>query len=400
MSPRSMPFDAEALLDGLGWVGFERESDGRFRPIAAGDHLLFRRFPTARESDDLALVFPFLDAFLPEAEERWASEAKRDEPELLISSPWSQRDEAGELVELRAYAGRFGEGAVLFLEVDPQRDEDERRVLQLARDHRLAQEKLDRARRALEESEQRYRELAEDLERRVDERTEQLRSLTYRLVDAEQAERRRIAVGLHDRLGQSLAVVRLGLGGLIAQGVIPQESEGALSESLDAAIRYTRNLTYELGSPVLYELGLEPALEELGRRFEERTEIAVEVACDSTKELAIERAVLVYEAVRELLHNCEKHSGAEQIWVETRWGGGDDNFSITVRDDGCGFDPDTKRAESGGDPGGFGLFSLEERVNHVGGTCRIESRLGDGTRVELQLGPEPGRGPGTGEDAS
>jgi len=143
-----------------------------------------------------------------------------------------------------------------------------------------------------------------------------------------------------------------------------------------------RSLTFDLGSPTLYELGLEAAVREwLNEEVQQKHGIKTEFENDAhPKILDKEIAVLLYQAVRELLVNVVKHAQAQHVRVSICTDKG--NIRISVADDGAGFDP------SVGDfglsqKGGFGLFSIRERLSYFGGSVEIKSEPGRGTRITL-----------------
>ena len=211
----------------------------------------------------------------------------------------------------------------------------------------------------------------------------QLRSLASQLSLTEEQERRRIAMALHDRVGQTLAISKMKLGAL-RQSASSTELAGPLDEIhefIEEIIRDTRSLTLELSSPILYELGLEAAVEWLTEQTQHRHGILFEFWDDrQPKPLDDDVRVLLFQAVRELLVNVAKHAQARSVKVSTRRDGGD--VRIIVEDDGVGFDTfpigsQWSRIE------GFGLFSIRERLEHIGGRLEVESKSGHGTRVTL-----------------
>ena len=199
----------------------------------------------------------------------------------------------------------------------------------------------------------------------------QLRALAAELSLTEERERRAIAADLHDHIGQTLATARIkldALGGL--RGV------EEIRTLVDEAIRYTRSLTFELSSPVLYELGLAPALESLAERMREKHGLAVAVEDDgAAKPMDDDVKVVLFKAVRELLMNVVKHSRAGRAEVVLRRV--DRAVEIVVEDDGVGFAAPVER-------GGFGLFSIREGLRHCGGELAIRSETGAGTKVLLK----------------
>jgi signal transduction histidine kinase len=220
----------------------------------------------------------------------------------------------------------------------------------------------------------------ESLERQVAERTASLRRLASEACLAEERERRRIAEDLHDHLGQALALIGIRLRHLRGDAMFGGHG-GALEELValsDQAIRYTRGLTFELSPPILYELGLGPALEWLGEDTARRHGLRVKVRGRARQPLPDDLKVMLWKSARELLHNVIKHAGARAIEVtlEVR----DDVVTLTVGDDGNGCDPAQARA---GDGARFGLFSIEERLRQLGGSMDVDTAPGRGMRVSL-----------------
>jgi signal transduction histidine kinase len=215
---------------------------------------------------------------------------------------------------------------------------------------------------------------------------EKLRSLTSALSLAEERERRRIASKVHDHIAQNLAFVKMNLGTLRAS--IPS---GRVSDTMDKIIQLlgetiqdTRSLVSELGSPVLYELGFVPAVQWLTQQSQKRHGILVSFEDDGRpKPLSDDVRVLLFQGVRELLANVVKHAKARSVKVSiTR---NDDQVRIDVEDDGVGFNT-TELGSSIEDDNRFGLFSIRERLDSLGGYLQLESKPGHGTRVSL-IGP-------------
>ena len=152
---------------------------------------------------------------------------------------------------------------------------------------------------------------------------------------------------------------------------------------LDQLIAETRSLTRELFSPALYDLGLASAIGSLGDRFMERHGIRFRFRQDDRpRPLSLDLRIELFKSVRELLKNVTKHSQAGEVSVSLERV--DNNVALTVEDDGIGFDvaEATALIEL---TSGFGLFSIRERMIALGGTMEIDTRPGDGTRVELVL---------------
>jgi PAS domain S-box-containing protein len=221
-------------------------------------------------------------------------------------------------------------------------------------------------------------------EERLADYREKLRSMASEVSLAEERQRREIATQLHDRIGQELAMTKMRLAALRAAVAGHPEFAGAVAEIyklVEDTIRDTRSLTFEITSPILYELGLEAALGWLAEEAEKRHGLSVRFESDQApKPLSDDLRVVLFQAVRELLLNVAKHARAKQVEVRMRAGRKD--LRITVEDDGVGFDPaDVQRRLIRG--GGFGLFSIRERLEYLGGAFEMKSAPGSGTAVTL-----------------
>ncbi len=217
------------------------------------------------------------------------------------------------------------------------------------------------------------------------EHKEKLRALASDLALAEERERRRIGGGLHDHVGHPLAVAKMRLG--VLAGEVPSEelarSLAVIEELLDGAIKETRSLSFELSSPILYELGLLEAIGGLGAEILEKNGIRFELAGDlGSARLAEDARVTLYRVVQELLVNVVKHSGARRARVVAERAG--EELRVTVEDDGVGLrSSDAGRRLS--PSGGLGLFGIRERLHHLGGRLVIEPAAGAGTRVTVAV---------------
>jgi PAS domain S-box-containing protein len=215
---------------------------------------------------------------------------------------------------------------------------------------------------------------------------DKLRTMASKLSLAEEQERRRIATEVHDRIGQNLAFAKIKLGTLMesesSSGVRTMAEE--VSSLVDEAIQDTRALISELGSPILHELGFVPAVQWLTQQLQKRHHVATDFDDDGQpKPLSEDVAVLLYQAVRELLANIVRHSQADSAKVSVMRNGG--QIQVVVSDDGVGFDP--AEISPGMDRSGrFGLFSIRERLEPLGGRMEMTSKTGQGTKVIL-IGP-------------
>ncbi|MBN1671562.1 MAG: PAS domain-containing protein [Kiritimatiellae bacterium] len=212
---------------------------------------------------------------------------------------------------------------------------------------------------------------------------EAFRSLASELALAEERERKRLAVALHDTISQTLALSKIKLGAL-KHMLETDEAKGTLREVRDLfseAVDQTRTLSFELSPPILYELGLHAAVEWLGEDMQKRHGFNFALSSENDLDgLDEPLRVLMFQCMRELLTNAGKHAHAKNVRVTLQHSDGD--LSAVVEDDGKGFDFDSARKRVG-ERHSIGLFSIEERMRHLGGAFRVESTPGRGTRVIL-----------------
>ncbi|WP_051309795.1 sensor histidine kinase [Desulfogranum japonicum] len=210
-----------------------------------------------------------------------------------------------------------------------------------------------------------------------------LRELASQLTLTEERERRQIASDLHDRISQSLAVCQMRLNTLTAQlkGHVAQEKCLELAEYIQEIIHESRTLTFEISPPILYELGLSAAIEWFAEQLNKQSAIQVIFSYESECETDdFTLRILIFRAVRELLFNVIKHSGASHAHVHVSLIESIKSLAIEVRDNGNGFNCEEKRLQPG-----FGLFAIEERVRSLGGTFRIISSPGQGCKVQFEV---------------
>ncbi|MFQ6117239.1 MAG: sensor histidine kinase, partial [Candidatus Bipolaricaulia bacterium] len=205
----------------------------------------------------------------------------------------------------------------------------------------------------------------------------ELERLSVRLLSAQEEERRRIARQLHDELGQALTVAKLDLelvGREVPEGLQGRLREGA--QLLDKAIAEVRELSHSLRPPLVDELGLAEALRALSERFAAAENLKIELEAEGLGGLPPEVESLVYRTAQEALTNAARHAEARRIDVRLSRSG--DRLRLEVVDDGRGFDP--REAARG-----LGLRGARERAMLAGGSLRIESRPGTGTRLILEV---------------
>ena len=209
---------------------------------------------------------------------------------------------------------------------------------------------------------------------------QEAQDLSARLLSAQEQERRAISRELHDEVGQSLSALLMEAGHAAAS--VPSGAAevrrhvDSIKKLAEASVQVIRNMTLLLRPSMLDDFGLVPALEWQAREVSKRTGLMVRVTAEeSASELPEEHKTCIYRVVQEALHNCARHSQAQRVKVEVHQE--NSRIFLLVEDDGKGFDALRVR--------GLGLAGMAERVNHLGGTFRVQSRPGAGTQLKAEL---------------
>jgi signal transduction histidine kinase len=218
------------------------------------------------------------------------------------------------------------------------------------------------------------------LEIEVIQRTAQLSELTHHLLTAREDERNRLARNLHDDLGSLLTSAKLDAARIKSRlaGRAPEAQEllAHLVDTLNIGIALGRRIIEDLRPSALSNLGLVATLEILAREFAEHS--GVKVHCDlEPVELEATAELMIYRLVQEAITNITKYARASHVWVSlaTR----NDQVSVSVRDNGVGFDT-TMRPSSV-----YGLVGMRFRVEAEGGTLALKSSPDQGTLIEAKL---------------
>jgi signal transduction histidine kinase len=225
-----------------------------------------------------------------------------------------------------------------------------------------------------------------EAEKKILDYQERLKALASQLTLAEEKERRRIAADLHDNVDQSLAISRLRLAAAIRTTEDTQLREvlEEISETLIEMSRDTRQLIFELSSPSMDEFGLGPAVNEwMEEKCKKLPGLKFSLVDKLTgNELDEEQRTILFRNIREILTNSIKHANAQKI--EIRLEKKDNEINVSIQDNGIGFNPEMIQKQQNYQ-GGFGLFSVEERMADLGGRMQIDTMPYQGCRTILSL---------------
>ncbi len=223
----------------------------------------------------------------------------------------------------------------------------------------------------------------EGLESEVAQRTTELSDLTLYLLNAREDERSRLARNLHDDLGSLLTSAKLDAARIRSrlQKSQPPATEALgllehLVETLNGSVALGRDIIENLRPSALSNLGLVATLEILSREFAGSSGVLVH--CQAKPVLLTPSAeLMIYRLVQEALTNVGKYARATQVWVGL--GTADSYVTVTVRDDGQGFDTRVKTASR------YGLVGMRFRVEVEGGVLTVTSAPGQGTLIQASL---------------
>ncbi|HET7839562.1 MAG TPA: sensor histidine kinase [Rectinemataceae bacterium] len=213
---------------------------------------------------------------------------------------------------------------------------------------------------------------------RAQEGGKRLAELVGATFAAQEAERRRISLDLHDSVAQEVSAA------LMTARRLAENQEGtraALIASLKTTIDALRRISWEMRPPELERFGFQGAAMRLLEAFSERSGLSVEAApieCDVSG-LSESVAMHLYRILQESLMNIQKHAGAKAVRVEISRPG--DSVRLVVEDDGCGFDA---TAQDGAGPAHLGIAGMRERARLIGGLLAVSSAPGRGTRLKVE----------------
>ncbi|MFA5183759.1 MAG: histidine kinase, partial [Syntrophales bacterium] len=297
----------------------------------------------------------------------------------------------------RELSQAFNEMAANLTKVTVSRDE-------LAREMQERQQAQEALRRAHEELEQRVKERTEELRQTVDqlqqevverqraektvrESEERLRYLASQILTAQEQERKRISMELHEGLGQWLTALKLHL--RLLQNQLPPEP-ATLKKDFDQArnqlkdmVEEVRRISRDLSPALLENLGLTAALKRLLVEFGKYQEVAVQVDIDDIQNLfSPQTEINLFRIFQESLNNIAKHARATQVSVTIKRHDG--RVDLLIKDNGIGFDLEQIKSEEIADKG-MGLAAMEERLRMLGTRLNILSQKDNGTEISFSI---------------
>ncbi|UII33680.1 sensor histidine kinase [Fulvivirga ulvae] len=208
------------------------------------------------------------------------------------------------------------------------------------------------------------------------------KQLLLTTIDSQEKERKRIASDLHDGVGAMLSAAKLNLN-MLKSGAIPKEelteALGETKDMIDETIETVRRISKDLLPSSLDVFGLSKAVEELCEKLDNpKTRVRYEASGEEVA-LAKQQELLIYRMIQELINNALKHAEASLIRVNINW---QESLTVTVYDDGVGFNVDEIRADI---KRGVGLYSIENRAGLIGGSVVFKSQPGEGTTVNIYI---------------
>jgi signal transduction histidine kinase len=223
-----------------------------------------------------------------------------------------------------------------------------------------------------------------EAETRLRNTTRQLKALSGRVLEVQELERRRVAVELHDELGQSLTAIKINL--QLSQRLKDQALMELTQENIrivEDALQQVRRLATNLRPSMLDDLGLDAALQWIADQSANRSGFTVNLHYAPTQSrLAADIETACFRIVQEALTNITRHAQATHVHI--RLDREQDMVVLRVTDDGSGFNLDEMRARAvAGDS--IGVLGMQERATLVGGKLTIESSPGKGSTVQLTV---------------
>jgi len=224
--------------------------------------------------------------------------------------------------------------------------------------------------------------------KQVQQANERLKFLTRELINSQEEERKRISRELHDELGQALTAITLDL--KIIERALDPETDQVIAQRIsetrviaDEIDQKISELALDLRPSLLDDLGLIPTINWYVERYAKRAEVEIKLEVnDQEKRLSSEIETALYRIIQEALTNVARHARAKK--VKLRLDQQPETVTLTIEDDGRGFDLDELQ-NTGSSPQGLGLTGMKDRLSLLGGRLDIQSKPGEGTRIEIEI---------------
>ena len=226
-------------------------------------------------------------------------------------------------------------------------------------------------------------------QRRMEKKLKETQArLTRKLLDAQEAERTRIARELHDDTAQSLSIISLEMDSLISSGQFCSEEDAArissLKTSVDRVIEDVRRFSHELHPALLDQLGLLPALEQLANETAELGNLEIDLDIRGEEwELSRDAELSLFRITQESLNNIRKHARATRVVITLHYL--PDGIKLSISDNGQGFCVN-QVSEAALSRGSLGLLSMRERARLINADFNIDSSPGRGTSITIEVG--------------
>jgi len=200
---------------------------------------------------------------------------------------------------------------------------------------------------------------------------------------------KKLAYSIHDEAGQLLVVVHLGLSEISQNIPRPyQEKLTRINQALRQVGDQLRRFSHELRPATLDDLGWLPAIEELAAHISSRSNLTIKIDTATKQRFPALQETILFRVVQESLTNALKHAGATRVRITVRR---QRNAVIcSIKDNGSGFNVQAPKSDD--KPSGLGLTSMRERLRSVGGTLRIDSSPGQGTKLVAEFPLEVAHG--------
>lgn len=203
---------------------------------------------------------------------------------------------------------------------------------------------------------------------------QELQKMMARIIDVQEEERKRLSRNLHDGIGQNLYSHLITINRMLAEMEHPLLQQ--MQEEATQLIEEIRQISWELRPSVLDDLGLVPAIRSYLSRFSDHHQIDVYFDCGLNRRLDISIELSIYRIIQEALTNIWKYADVSEASVTIREM--DDAIRVMIEDKGKGFELEDHTS-------GVGLFSMDERARSVDGNLTINTALGKGTRIILEV---------------